>query len=407
MVLFTNNDGFLYGVDAAAGTLKWGWMPRSLLPKLQSYTSFPQGHYMDGGFAVVDAPDASGSWASYIVGSAQAGAEHFSVKLTLDGDKYPTPSSVLFDQTVGSGSAPGDKAPASTGAAPLHQPVQVAYVWSGSSYQAYYVYVVNVGTTSTLYEVNVATGAVNSAALGVTVTSALTLDGQYNVLWLGDSNGGIWSLPVTGTASADVGHIVKASTTVSPSDTTTPVKPVLYVRYVEWEQKPYVIAVNAQQISVFQVGTNGWYPSWVTTPGGGYVYNATTGKLGASSEVVSLNSTGIVSDVPYLDVNVLTVPVWVPPTDCGAGTAHLDRMELVNGKTPPSIIYKGQTVTTDVLVGSGIAYTSSVSFTNGSGDGTSTGGIANITGAAYNTKPDNPWKSAFQQIMRPSGWRLP
>jgi hypothetical protein len=101
------------------------------------------------------------------------------------------------------------------------------------------------------------------------------------------------------------------------------------------------------------------------------------------------------------------VPVWVPPADCGAGTAHLDRMELVNGKTPPSIIYKGQTVTTDVLVGSGIAYTSSVSFTNGSGDGTSTGGIANITGAAYNTKPDNPWKSAFQQIMRPSGWRLP
>ena len=99
-------------------------------------------------------PRTPGAWASYVVGSAQGGAERYSLKL----DNSGMPSSVVYDTLTSNAQSPGDQSQ-TTGQAPLHQnPVVIQ-----NSTGAFAVYVQNTvvsgSTVSTLKEVNVATGA--------------------------------------------------------------------------------------------------------------------------------------------------------------------------------------------------------------------------------------------------------
>jgi type IV pilus assembly protein PilY1 len=379
VLMFSNNDGFIYSVDASTGALQWGWTPRSVLPKLQQYSAFPSMHVLDGSFAVVDARDASGNWGSYLIGSAQSGAEHFSVKLTNNASNYAVPSAVVYDNVVSGGTAAGDLGQP-TGTAPLHQYPQVAYVRTSSNVTSYFVYTVNSGSTSTLYEVNIGTGAVTSASLPVAPSSALKLDTQNNVLWMGTSAGEVWRVPVSGNAATDEAAMAKVVSTVSPADNKTLVKPVLYVMYTEVAGVPYLAAVNSQMVTVFSIGTTGWQPVWASTTTSGYAYNTSQSKFVASSAIVPLSTTGVVSDAPQMDGKTLMLPVWVPPSGCGLGSAYIDFMNFTDGKLAPPVTFEGTTYTTAIYIGAGAAFDESAAYTSQ--------GLTGYVGAQGKTQPE-------------------
>jgi len=393
MLMFSNNDGFLYAVNAQTGALLWAWTPRSMLPKLQNYSTFAATTQMDGNFTVIDAPDASGAWASYVVGSLGSGAEHFSLQLDASG----MPSKVVYDAVVSSGSAPGDKA-AATGASPLRQVPQIVNI-QGS---LYYVFVVNLGTTSTLYELNVATGVFTSKALGATVSSSLYVDPQNKQLWLGSSAGDIWTTTLTGNASSDALNAIKAASTLSPSNSGALVAPILYVGYTEYKGIPFMYAANSAMLTMFGVSQTGWTPIWASTPTAGYSYN--NGLFAVSSGISSLTPGGIVSDMVRIDGNVMTVPMFAPPTDsCGTGSGYYDFFDLGTGSFPNAgITYQGKVVTSRIYVGAGPAFTPSGTITNkGLALYPKTKNTANPSDPQINNPINNPIKN----LATPIGWR--
>ncbi|MBB4844773.1 type IV pilus assembly protein PilY1 [Paucibacter oligotrophus] len=388
MLLFTNNDGFLYAVDASAGTLLWAWTPRSVLARMQNYSTFTATTQMDGNFTVVDAPD-GGNWASYVVGSLGSGAEHFSLRLNATG----MPSKVVFGQTVAGGTAPGDKS-AATGASPLRQIPQIVEI-KGS---LYYIYIVNLGGTSTLYEVNVATGASTSKPLGMNVSSSLYVDPQNKQLWMGSSSGDIWTTTLTGNALSDALNTVKAASTLNPSNSGALVAPILYVGYTEYKGIPYMYAANASMLTMFGVSQTGWTPIWASTPSAGYRYSS--GLFASSADISTLTPGGVVSDMIRVDGNIMTVPMFAPPADsCGAGKGYYDFFDLSTGKFPSiGITYAGNIISTRILIGAGPAFTPSWTLTDkGLGLYTKTKGDPGA--------PTPPIDTKIQNNATPIGWR--
>lgn len=387
MLMFTNNDGFLYALNATDGTLLWGWTPREALPQLQNYSTFQTLGQMDGNFSVVDAIDGSGNWASYVVGSARSGAVHYSLKLNSNG----VPVSQVYDLYVSSGSSPGDKAGA-TGATPLHQAPQFVYI-NGKTYA---VFVVNSGTTSTLYEYNVANASDQSSwQLPFTLSSAVYVDSAYNRLWAGSAAGDIWKGTLTGNAKADALAMSKAASTINPADNATAVTPILYVGYNEVNGLPYVFAANSAQIAVFGLSQTGYVPLWATTPTSGYAYSG--GKFVASPSVSTMIAGSTLSDAPRVDGTTMILPLFVPPSGCGTGTGYYAFFNLLNGQFPNTkLIYNSSIVTANIVVGPGPAFTPSVTVTQQ--------GVALNPGSAGNLTPQSPMVAPVRPIS-PISWK--
>lgn len=416
LLMFTSNDGFLYAVNPADGSLKWGWTSRNLLSKMQNYATFQTQGATNGGFAVVDAMDGAAAWGSYLVGSFQSGAEHFSVKL----DDTATPQKVVYDTVVSGGTSPGD-AYGTTGTVPMHQAPLVAYV--GNS--AFAVYVVNTGTTSTLYEVNVATGASSAAALSVQVSSALFLEISTNRLWLGGADGSVWTGGVlTGNATADAAQMLKVATTINPVGGAV-VKPVLYVGYGEVASVPYFYALDASLLTVYSIGPNGWKPLWAASTTAGYPYGSTS--FGAASAALTpLTAGSVVSDQPIIVGGSLLVPVYVPGSLCVAGRGYYDFFELASGRFPqldlvtkttpnlPLTYSDGRPITApiDLGAGSGPAFAPSLTLTSdggalnqGAAGGTDCGNAAGCPGNPNPLLPPDVLLIKAKTLSAPVGWR--
>ena len=387
LMMFTNNDGFLYALNATNGTLLWGWAPREVLPQLQNYSTLQTLGQMDGNFSVVDAIDGSGNWGSYVVGSALSGANHYSLKLNSNG----LPVSQVYDVNVSSGSSPGDKAGA-TGATPLHQTPQFLYI-NGKTYA---VFVVNSGTSSTLYEVNVANASDRtSAALPFTLSSAVYVDPVYNRLWVGSAAGDIWKGTLTANAVADVAVMSKAASTINPANNSSAVTPILYVGYTEVNGLPYIYAANSAQITVYGLSQTGYVPLWAATTASGYAYGG--GSFAANATLPTLTAGGSMSDAPRVDGTTLTLPMFVPPTGCGTGTGYYNFFNLLNGRFPTTrMVYNGSVVTANIVVGQGPAFTPSVTVTQQ--------GVAFNPGSAGNLTPGSPMMMSGRPIS-PISWK--
>jgi len=358
MLMFTNADGFLYAVSADKGALLWGWSSRNLLAKMQDYTGFQANSgASDGNFAVVDAMNASGVWGSYLVGSFQGGAEHYSFKLDTNGK----PANMVFDTVVSGGTVAGDVKGTTTGSTPLRQQPVVAYI----NNSAFMVYVITVGTTSTLYETNVATGATTSSALSFQVSSALSLDTANNRVWLGASTGSLWNLTLSsGTASIDAASVLRTGTLVNPATGATLTNP-LYVGYAEVAGLPHFYALSATVLEVFYVTSTGWTPLWGATTSASYKYAAANSTWSTASGGATLTAGAVVSDFPVAVGSALLVPVYVAGTGCNTGTGWYDFFGLDSGAFPtdPVMTQNGQRVTADYSVGLGPAFSPSVAFT--------------------------------------------
>ena len=400
-LLFTNSDGFLYSVNAATGLLQWGWTSRGILAKLQNYSTFASSGATDGAFTVVDAMNSGGTWGTYVVGSLQSGAEHFSLAL----DSTGAPSSVVYDSTIVGGTSAGDLAGA-IGGTPLRQPTVVTYIGN----TAYVIYVVTVGSTSTLYERDVTSGAAPlSAALpsGFKVTSVVSVDPASNQLWLGGNDGTVRFLRLTGAPATDVGTLTTIGTTVKPS--TSAAQPVLYLGFLRLKSIPFVYAVNASQVTVFGIGPTGWTPLWASTPTQGYTYSG--GAYSASAAVTTMTASSLVSDIP-IQVGVgLLVPTYVAGSACTAGTGYYDFFNLQDGTFPTTNLKINDTpVTSDLYIGMGPAFTPSITaitggnaYIPGSGGSTGTDGGGPPGSASARTPPHGP-NGAGSRAM---GWTQP
>ncbi len=392
-LLFTDSDGFLYSVNAAVGALQWGWTSRSVLAKMQNYATFGASGATDGGFTVVDAMDSGGTWGTYIVGSFQSGAEHYSLAL----DSTGAANTVIYDTTVSSGTSAGDLAGA-TGATPLRQPPVIAYI--GNS--AYAIYVVTVGTTSTLYERDVtSTGPGTSAALpsGFKVSSVISLDASSNQLWLGGADGTVRFLQLgAGTAALDVATLTTIGTVVNPA-TSAALPNVLYLGYVEVKGIPYVFVENSAQITVFGVTSAGWTPLWAATPTQGYAYNGTAWVT--STAVTTMTTGSLVSDLPIQVGPGLLVPTFVAGTACNPGTGYYDFFNLQDGTFPATgLTNNGTLITADLYVGTGPAFTPSITAISG--------GIALTPGSGgASTPPPNPLVNKGGLGPRAISWTQP
>ena len=353
-LLFTNNDGFLYSVNASTGAFNWGWMPRIFAAQLQNYSQVPEQGLFDGKFRIVDAADASGKWATYVIGSAEGGAYWYDLKLDANGN----PSSVVTLPAMPVGSV---------------YPQRQAPVVANVNGQQIAAFIANVGSgatgTSTLYEYNVATGVMNSTAftsseISGMVSSNMFYDPQSGQLYFGSANGDIYVTSLTGTSKTDASNVTQLGVTQDGN-------PVAYLGYQLDNGEPYLWAASSTGLTVYGVGSSGWQPLWATTQTSGYVMSS--GSWVTSTDVPALQSpTAIISDMPVLASNVLIVPTYVPPSGtsaaCGGlGEGYYDFFNLTSGKFPSNEIINettGKYVTTNEDVGQGIAYSPSVSISS-------------------------------------------
>ena len=408
LLLFTSNDGFLYAVDATTGDLVWGWMPRPFVAHLQAYTTFQSNGYFDGGFTTTDAVDtstnpAASDWATYVVGTAQGGAYHYALKLSSNTSGSSTSPPLPTSQTWGTmvtvphATSPQEQAPVIVTVNNTQYALYIVNTTTGTGSSAV--------TTSTLYEQNVATGlpasgTAISAALPFVANSLITYVSSTGSVWIGDNNGGVWSLNVSGTASSDAGNAVQVATT-------SPKAPINFVGYTEINGLPYIWAATQNEITAFSLsgGTSQilWASSGGTSPSG-YLPNGSSGSLQSSTSVMPLQSGGQISAPPTLVNGVLIVPVYVPPTSsCSlVGVGYYDLFDLLSGGLPKiPITYKNNAITNGIVsLGSGIPYTPSVSVTQN--------GTVVYPGNSQAPNPQNPISPVLfggSVMNKPVAWR--
>lgn len=386
-LLFTNDDGFLYSVDASTGLMNWGWMPRSFVASLQNYGSFPYADNFNGKFTVADAYNTAspGTWGTYVIGSANYGALWYDLKVTdaTSGTDVPAPSQVVATFGPYQSTMPANTTalPNVNGTVtfPQRQAPEVATV-NGSQYAAFLVNATNttgsgstaVTTTTTyLYEFNIATGVSTNAQIPATtagvgtgnyVTSNLYYDSDSDVLYFGTHNGNVYSMSFTGSASTDVANIGSLGTTEDQ-------QPVLYVGYQTYDNQPYLWAASNSVITLFGVNNVGWSPLWASGPGVAYTYGTSSwSPATSSSSVTTLQSGATISDLPLVVNGVLVVPVYVPPSAeaqaCNIlGEGYYDFFTLSSGAFPQNTVSQNGTyLTADLALGQGKAYSPSISI---------------------------------------------
>ncbi len=377
LVLFTTNDGFLYAISAGTnstsggGTLQWAWMPSVLLPQLQNYATFQGTNPMSGGFTTVDSADASGNWATYVVGTAQNGALHYDLQLTGCSTAgvacTPSINKVWFDQQSGYTSPPQ--------AAP-----QAPAIWWDSNNVAYAYYFTTSSAASYFNVKRLYDGSTSSVKLGFTPSSTTYVDVAGGKLYVGDTAGNIWSFDLTtGTTASKV----TGPTLVGTVPNETGAGAVRYLGMAQTSTGIYLWATNDHQVTVFKftggaiaASTTGWTTWWwSSTSGSGYYgsngMTTTSANPGVSSTTAPywLDSGSTITDSSAVEASTLIVPVTITPqSSCGISTAQYDFFDLAQGIFPQNKFYdqNHNYLTANPVIGLGTAFSPTISQ-NGNG----------------------------------------
>ncbi len=403
-LLFTDNDGFLYSVNAQTGALNWGWIPRPLVASLQDYTLIPTDSpgLMDGDFTMVDAVNASGAWATYIVGTDQGGAGWYDLQITASGG----PAQAVVLPALPAGAVYPQRQ------APVVANVPVTTGSGTTQIEQIAAYIADTGSgSSTLYEFNVATGQSSSYAIPIgthkllqsQVSSTVSLDPASGEVYFGDTTGHMYDMPVTGNAQNDASNITAMGSTQDGLA-------VQYVGDTNQNGEPYFWAASQYGLTVFGTGAAGWQPLWATSSTTGYTYDASNSTWTATSGIPSLLPAGQpadtvdISGAPLMVDGILTVPAYLPPSasgaSCGvAGDGYYDFFALNSGAFPVGQILtvNGQAITTDMYVGIGAPFTPTVSV--------SSTGLPVLGGTTQTVTPVQPLVFSKHAIDTVVQWR--
>ncbi len=416
-LLFTNNDGFLYSVDASTGALNWGWMPRPFVAQLQNYSGFYLQDNFGGKFVAADAYDGS-AWATYLIGSAQQGGLWWDLKLSSAAGAAPQPSAVVpinLPSALAGATYPSANY-ALSGVSPTVQEAPVVRTVGTHQYAAF---IVNTGSGSSsasyLVEFDVSAGVPSGSAVGSAyvaqipaasiggsgnyVSSNLYLDASSYALEFGTTGGRLYQMPFTGNASTDVGLIGALGTAHDTTD------PVLYVGGRLINGYPYTWAASMPEATVFGIGSRGWQPLWATSNAQGYVAGTSAGSWTNSTAVTKLTSGSVISDAPVVKSGALVIPVYVPPSAGQAacnvnGNGFYDLFNVINGKFPSGLITdaSGNAITGDISVGLGQAYTVS--------SASSSSGLLVFGGSSSSGSPGSALVFQNASLNRPVQWRV-
>lgn len=372
-LLFTNDDGFLYSIDASTGALNWGWMPRSFVSQLQNYTTWPYQDNFAGNFAIVDAYDTSATpaaWGTYVIGSANGGALWYDLALDADGKPARVVTTFGPSQTT---------MPNNTQALPAgslaysHRQAPIVGNVGGRQIAAFVVNATSGSTTtSQLIEFDVATGHSSSAAIsasaigtGSTVTSNLYYDATAGELFLGTSAGKVYVTSYTGDASMDASNVTLLGTTQDGLA-------VNYVGYQQLQNLPYLWAASSSGLTVFGIKNASWGPLWASSGGSAQTYANGAWTTTSSGKPAAMQSGAQISDLPVVINGTLVVPVYLPATATGqtcniSGEAFYDLFSLQTGAFPLNTVsVNGVYITSNVDFGQGSAFSPNFSV-SGSG----------------------------------------
>lgn len=335
-VLFQNDDGFLYAIDANSGELAWGWMPRPFLNLIKTPSTFWQNGNMRGGIVAGEAHDGT-SYASYVMGTAQSGAIHYALKLDSSGN----PSKVVWLDQVSDAKSPAYQAPV------------ISYLSSGSSvypYSAYANYITVDSTTNVstfvVREVT-GTGSASSQSLGITqpVSSELFIDqsGGLGNFYFGDKGGTVRYMPTANTAATAIAGITTVGDHYDSSN-----KEVRYVGTYRWNSKNYIWSVGQTGITVFVYDTtsSSWKRLWESHVGGAGKWDIScncttrtadnTGTRASSTGIQSLPSNMSITARPTVEKGALIVPIGQGNTtaSCSSGDGYYYFFNLEDGFFP-------------------------------------------------------------------------
>ncbi len=367
LVLFTDNDGFLYAIDATTGTLNWGWMPRPLVQYLQSYSTFWQGANM-AGFRprVVDAQAGgpSSAWSTYVVGGAQQGAIQYALQMSSSG----SPSAEVWEQDNAGSVTPNAITPV----------IFRLVAGSGTAYEAAVLNTTNTTTTSTLVLTTVATGATTTMSLPFVADSQPFVDAS-NDIFIGDNAGNVWTgtllsssgnlantiswTPLNNTAPSPVGTNFGSSATTSGGT-----GPIDYIDGAYYNGIEYLTLQSSGRLTALEDGASGWAPLWTSYAGGGDTFSS--GGYASSSAVAALPANTVVTNPVQIVNGAVILPVSVPPSStqnaCAVSTAYYYYYSLTDGAFPLGVFgIGGQSVTGPTDLGSGVAYTPSIALMDG------------------------------------------
>lgn len=380
IVLFPDNDGFLYAVDASTGNLLWGWMPRPLVQDLQNYSTFWQGNNMLGGLRAVDAETASSTptWSTYLVGLAMDGGITFGLQLTdptttLTGSALDTLASEPWEEDNLASTAPNSQVPVIARETP-------------SSGTAYMLTVLNAPsgstTQSTLQIVDVADATVTDVTLPFIANTQPVVDQAGNV-YIGDDAANVWEAPLWATTGAG-GLATKftwtalndtnftsfgASTTTSGGTSALNYVTIAYDNGVE-----YMTVQSNGRLTVLDIGVGGWTPLWTSYVGGAATF--TNGSYQANTNIESLPAGATITDVALIANGAVILPVTVPPpassNSCNVASQAYYYLYALDSGIFPTGAFSIQTATNielvsngPVQIGYGKAYTPSVALFNG------------------------------------------
>ncbi|MFT4172929.1 MAG: hypothetical protein QM639_10255 [Rhodocyclaceae bacterium] len=320
-VLFAADDGILYSVDRQTGALKWGWMPRQVLPKTADPKTMADAHPWGQITSVT-----SGN-ATYITGSILQGAVHVSLKLKADG----TIDSVAWmdDRTASGATSPSAEYGSYGGAAPTPPVRQTSTVTKVAYVVSNKLVIRNVDSSGAT--------AVDGVTLSKTVTSNL-LYLDDSAIYFGDSNGDMQVTNSSGTLGASPGSM-GAST----------VKPIISVNgaYLSGSAGAYLVLLGhtTARVAAFKWSAGAWTRAWYVGP---------QESSGVSIEQLPANAT--ITAMPTITDGKVFIPVTVVESSCVVTGYAYGPISLDSGvPTLSGVTFRGTSVGSTVLqrLGSG------------------------------------------------------
>ncbi|MBU2761221.1 type IV pilin biogenesis protein [Acidithiobacillus sulfurivorans] len=421
MVLFSSNDGILYGISYNGATggspsLTWSWVPYGLLNQLQSYNTFWRGQSMQGGFKSISATDANGNWNTYVVGSALGGGILYDLKLSTVNNTANL-NSVIYENDLG----PSFSQPIT------QSPIFYQISSPGSQFgQTWALWVVNnnINSTSTSYlvGVNVGSGVSFQDQLPFVASSALSIDTNNNI-YLGSSNGYVYSMPVTNIpqiSGTSTNSTVISSTSFPPvitassfgsstsanaasyapwASSSSGLSSVVQYMTTSYYLGNYYLSVQGQNgFTVFQKSANNWQALWASYTGGSKTYSTTN----TPQTITGLPNSSVISAPIAINNGAIIAPVTVSPAanTCGENTAYYFLYKLLNGAFPSGFFdLNGTSATGPILIGYGTAYTPTIISTNGR---------TLIQSAAGDTGSSGQFPAFYQNgsTVKVIGWRV-
>ncbi len=348
-VLFTSQDGFLYTVDAATGELKWGWMPRQFVDDLKNHTLFPSQKHFKGHFTIVDAKDANGDYGTYLVGSAESGRLHYTLKLTSLSDELGFDTLLWEDYGAANQSSPNNAAPViwrdkATGR------TYTLYITGESDNNKLVIRDITDGseTASSGIEFNLVKNSGFEIPVGATPFIVKEKDDRVYI-YIGATNGHLHRLEWSGIDAVSHGNLnwngqFAAGRELGANE------PVTYVGYARYRGAEYLRVQSLTRLTVLKRDnhTDVWDKQWSTFTGDSELFSG--GNATATTAIQHLAANAEIDSEALIVRGSILLPAYeidAGQNVCSIGGGYFYFFRLDNGRFPNNKFIVDKTVLTD------------------------------------------------------------